>query len=246
MKSSHYYKLLVFALSLFPAVTWAADFGDIPANLTLGAGTSVRRNSGNTLFEAFTAAPNDAHYVTTQAEGGLTNEFSLGSLSGGILKQTISGSIATLDIAIAGTDYLQNNQLITLSGEVSGSGATSITTTQTHFVTFDVDGVGIVLSTGTKNPFKTKYGGTLVGWTMMCNPSGSVTADIFRAANGAGLPVTSIVGAGTKPSISSNVENSSTSFTSWTSTTINANDNLAISLSGITTAQYVELTLWFK
>ena len=57
---------------------FAADFGDIPANLTLGAGQSVRRNAGNTLFEAFTP--------------------------------------------------ITGNQTITLSGDVSGSGTTAITT----------------------------------------------------------------------------------------------------------------------
>ncbi len=181
--------------------------------------------------------------TSTSLGGSITLDTITGLSSGGIVKRTGAN---TLDIAVAGTDYLQNNQLITLSGEVSGSGATSITTTQTHFVTFDVEGVGIVLSTGTKNPFKTKYGGTLVGWTMMCKPSGSVTVDVFRAASGAGLPVTSIVGGATKPAIASDVEASGTSFSGWTSTTINANDNLAISLSGITTVQYVEFTLWFK
>jgi hypothetical protein len=91
------------------------------------------------------------------------------------------------------------------------------------------------------------FGGTLAGWVMTCKPSGSVTADVFRSANTAGLPVTSIVGgSGTKPAVSTNVENSSTSFTSWTSTTITAKDNLCISLSGITTATYVQLTLYYQ
>lgn len=119
------------------------------------------------------------------------------------------------------------------------------TFTQSHTVNFVVDGAGAALTTGTKNPIKVPYGGTLQGWTMICSPSGSVTADIFRSANGAGLPVLSIVGAGTKPAIATNVENSSTSFTSWTSTTITAFDNLAISLSGVTTATYCELTLYY-
>jgi hypothetical protein len=115
-----------------------------------------------------------------------------------------------------------------------------------HAVTFYVEGAGSVLTTGTKNPVKIPYGGTLLGWTMMCRPSGSVTADILRAANGAGLPTTSIVGGGTKPAIASNVENKSVSFTSWTSTTLTEFDNLAINLSGITAATYVEVTLYYK
>ncbi len=223
MKSSYYYKLLVFALSLASTEIWAADFGDIPANLTLGAGQSVRRNSGNTLFEAYTAQS--------------------------IALPGTSGNVLTSD----GSNWLSLPPVvptITLSGEVSGSGTTSIATTQTHFVTFDIDGVGIVLSTGTKNPYKIKYGGTLVAWSAMCVPSTggtcSVSFDLLRAANAAGLPTVSMVGAGTKPLISADVEASGTTFPSWTSTTITAGDNLAISLSGITTAKYAEITFWWK
>lgn len=118
---------------------------------------------------------------------------------------------------------------------------------QNHTVTLVVDGAGTALTTGTKNPIKVPFGGTLQGWTMMCKPSGSVTADVFRAANGAGLPLTSIVGgSGVKPAVASGVENSSTSFSNWTSTTITAKDNLAISLSGITAATYCELTLYYQ
>ncbi len=43
---------------------WAADFGDIPANLTLGAGTSVRRNAGNTLFESYTPSTGTVTSIT--------------------------------------------------------------------------------------------------------------------------------------------------------------------------------------
>jgi len=129
----------------------------------------------------------------------------------------------------------------------SGTHTLTGTGVQTHSITFFVDGAGGVLSTGTKNPIKVPYGGTLQGWTMMCSPSGSVTADVLRAADGAGLPVTSIVGGGgTKPAVASNVEAKSTSFSGWTSTTITANDNLAFSLSGITNATYCVLTLYYQ
>jgi len=119
---------------------------------------------------------------------------------------------------------------------------------QSHSITFVVDGAGIVLGTGQKNPVKIPYGGTLQGWVMIASPaSSSVTADVLRAADGAGLPSASIVGGGgTKPAISSGVENSSTNFTGWTSTTLTAKDNMAISLSGITTATYVSLTLYYQ
>jgi hypothetical protein len=116
----------------------------------------------------------------------------------------------------------------------------------THSVTFFVDGAGTALTAGIKNPIKIPYGGTLLGWTMMCKPSGSVTADVLRAANGAGLPVTSIVGGGTKPAVATNVENASASFAGWTSTVLTANDNLAINLTAAATATYCQLTLFYQ
>ncbi len=111
-------------------------------------------------------------------------------------------------------------------------------------ITFVVDAGG-VLTTGTKNPIKIGLPGTLASWTMMCKPSGSVTVDVLRSATGNGLPVTSIVGVGTKPAISSNVEANGLT-TDWGSPSLAADDNLAISLSGISTATYVELTLYYQ
>ena len=43
---------LIFFTCVLPAA--GAEFGDIPANLTLGASQSVRRNAGNSAFEAYT------------------------------------------------------------------------------------------------------------------------------------------------------------------------------------------------
>ncbi|HEY4282125.1 MAG TPA: hypothetical protein VGM62_03605 [Chthoniobacterales bacterium] len=113
-------------------------------------------------------------------------------------------------------------------------------------VSFVVDGTGQELTVGSKNPVKIPAGGSLKAWTLMGKPTGTVTIDILRAADGAGLPVTSIIGAATKPALSATVENASANFAGWTSTTLNANDNLAISLSGVTDTTYCVLTLYYK
>ncbi len=246
MKSSHYYKLLVFALSLIATDALAAGFGDIPASLALPAGTSVRRNAGNTLFESYTpATPGGSNTYVQFNDSGV-----FGGDSGLVFDKAANNLTVLGDVTCQ--NIIANNfpSALVLTGEVTGSGTTAITTTQTHFATFDIDGVGIVLSTGTKNPWKAKYGGTLVAWSAMCVPSTggtcSVSFDLLRAANAAGLPTVSMVGAGTKPLISADVEASGTTFPSWTSTSISAGDNLAISLSNITTAKYAEITFWWK
>ncbi len=172
MKSLHYYKLLVFALSFLATDVWGAGFGDIPASLAMPAGTSVQRNVSNTLFEA--------------------------------------------------VNIYQK-------------------------VTFAPEGRGIVLSSGTKLPgVKISPGGTLVKWTMECTPSGSVSVDLLRSADGAGVPVLTMVGSGTKPAISSNTEAKGT-ITDWTnSMVLNTNDNLVVTLSGITNVTSVTIVFYWQ
>ncbi len=57
-------KRLLLLVILCACSARAADFGDIPANLTLGASKSVRRNAGNTLFEAYTPATGTITSIT--------------------------------------------------------------------------------------------------------------------------------------------------------------------------------------
>lgn len=54
---------------------------------------------------AVSAAPSDAQYVVGTANGTLSAEQSLGALTTGLLKNTVSGSTGTLSTAVAGTDY---------------------------------------------------------------------------------------------------------------------------------------------
>ncbi len=282
MKSSHYYKLLVFALSLLTTETWAATFGDIPASLTLSSGTSVRRNSGNTLFEAYTPATGTVTSITATSPIVVTpspitttgvisigNAAADGSTKGAaafswtlsiptaaqlnVAKLTnlttngfvkTSGSDGTLGVDTS--TYLTANQSITLSGDVTGTGATAITTKQTKKITFGADTGGVnVITTGVKIPVKIDKGGTLQRWTMTCSPSGSLTVDLLRSADTAGLPVTSMIGSGTKPAISSSTEAKGTISDWTTSTTLSDDDNLTVSLSGVSTAtKFVITFIW--
>ncbi len=116
---------------------------------------------------------------------------------------------------------------------------------QEQKTTFDVTGGG-VLTTGTKLPgIKVSPGGTLTRWTARCTPSGSVTIDVLRSADTAGDPVTSMVGAGTKPAIVTNTEAKGT-ITNWGSVVLTANDNLVVSLSGITSVTSLSITFYWQ
>ena len=76
----------------------------------LGANQFWAKNNTNTAFEAvnvdeISGAPANGPYVLTTVDADLPDAFSLGSLSSGILKQTVSGVVSTPSIAINGTDY---------------------------------------------------------------------------------------------------------------------------------------------
>ncbi len=235
-------KKLILIFSLCATRLYATQFGDIPANQVIG---SLTRTNDTNVTLTLGGTPTDALLKATSLTLGWSGQLGL-SRGGTAANLTDPGANV-----LWGWDDTDNAiKFITIGTGIAYDHTThtisATAQTQGHSVTFVVDGAGGVLTTGTKNPIKIPFGGTLTGWLLIGKPSGSVTVDIFRAADGAGLPVTSIIGAGTKPSLSSAVENSSTSFTSWTSTTLTAKDNLAISLSGISTATYVALTLYYQ
>ncbi len=101
-------------------------------------------------------APSDAHYLTSQAESGLSNEVNLGALSSGILKHTVSGSISTPATATAGTDYTALAfKTISVSGQsdvVADSASDTLTlaagTNVTITTNASTDTVTIAASTG--------------------------------------------------------------------------------------------------
>lgn len=211
-------------------------------NLTKSDDTNVTLTLGGT--------PTGALITSASIAAGWTG--TLSQARGGFGKSTASTTDGQIPIGKTSDGSWNVNTITQGTGITVTNGAGTITIAATggaapHAVTFVVDGSGAALSTGTKSYTKIPYGGTLTGWLLIGSPSGSVTVDIFRAADGAGLPVTSIIGgSGTKPALSSAVENSSTSFTSWTSTTLTAKDNMAISLSGISTTTYCALTLYYQ
>ncbi len=177
MKSSHYYRLLVFALSLSCTPLWAAGFGDIPASLALPAGTSVRRNAGNTLFESY-----------TPSTGTVTSIATTSPITGGTI--TTTGTIAINDAAADGTtkgastytasDFNATSGVISIdytNGQAASSSLKGFLTAA-DWTTFNGKGSGSVTSVGlagTSNQI------TVTGSTPITT-SGSWTLSIPTAA----------------------------------------------------------------
>jgi len=154
------------------------------------------------------------------------------------------GGLGSGNVIAIGTPLLDQLAIWTDSTHIKGQAVTFAG--QDRSVTFVVRTLeGQPIITGVKRSGKIPFGGTLVGWTMMCNPQGSITVQLLRSADGAGLPVSSISGTG-NPAISLSVENHSTNFTGWSSTTLTPFDNLALNVLFVANVNYVTFTLYYR
>ena len=120
--------------------------------------------------------------------------------------------------------------------------------TTPHTVTFSANGNGSPLITGLQFPFvKIPFGGTLQQWTLGCYPSGSLTVDIYQAANGSGVPYLSMSNGGVAPSIAAGVESGSASFTNWASTSFTGSSNVTLKITTVDgIVQSTTLVLYYQ
>lgn len=110
---------------------------------------------------------------------------------------------------------------------------------------FRVDGQGFVLTTGVKGPVLTAtFAGTITGWYIHGNASGSIVFDIWKKsfATGSIPTVTNTITASAKPTLSSAFAAMSTTLTGWT-TTFAVGDQFLINVDSVSTLTQAELVL---
>lgn len=137
----------------------------------------------------------------------------------GYLDNTDDQTCAEVSGCVEGA--ITGNQSITLSGDVTGTGTTAITTTlaankNTGGFGFTFDGNGSALVAGTKIRVPVRYAFTITGWQVVSTASGNVVIDInFGGSSVAGTE---------KPTLSSSADTSDVSLTTWTDTSVAAGD----------------------
>lgn len=113
---------------------------------------------------------------------------------------------------------------------------------RTAAITYTIDGVGSVPSTGAKGQLSIPVSCTITGWVITADQSGSAVVDILRSTY-SGFPTTSSIAGTNKPTLSSAQKNENLTIPSWGSTAINAGDVIQFSLSSVTSCTRLNIAI---
>ena len=114
-------------------------------------GYALVANSGASTGLSYASLPSSAAtYIVQTADSSLTNEQSLGALTTGLLKNTVTSSTGVLSAAVAGTDYVSPNaNLTSLAGlATTKGGILAMDGTALTEIPVGTDGYALVANSG--------------------------------------------------------------------------------------------------
>ncbi len=153
-------------------------------------------------------------------------------------------SVAGSPITTAGTFAVTRNTQaanLVLSGPTSGSAAVPTYKTPSQQARITYDGGGATITTGHKTWFSCQFAGTIYGWVLLADQSGSIVITVKKSDyTNFGSP--SNIAASAPPTITTAIKNQDTTLTGWTKTVL-AGDILEFEVSSVTSIQHAQLFL---
>ena len=117
------------------------------------------------------------------------------------------------------------------------------TNLQKRSLSFVIDGGGSAITTGVKGDLVCPFAGTITGWTILGDQSGSIVVDVWKDTYANFPPTVADTIAGTeKPTITTATKGQDLSLSSWT-TSVAAGDILRFNVDSITTLTRVTLVI---
>lgn len=113
--------------------------------------------------------------------------------------------------------------------------------TKTFSAGITCDGAGAVLTVGTKGYVTIPFTGTITGWYIVGDQSGSIVMDVWKAAGA--LPTNANTITGTeKPTLTAQTNNSDTALSTWT-TAVTVGDIMGFEIESVSTLTKVNLVI---
>ena len=191
-------------------------------------GTLLAFNSASAVTLTLPAAPPSAMWrVAVQNVGA------------GVL--TVSRNGLLIDTAAANLVLGQNSGVLVYTDGTNYFTERGASPSLVGVVGLTIDGGGSVPATGAKGVVQVPYAGTITGWTLIGDVSGSAQITVSKATY-AGFPTVASIVASAPPNLSSAQKSTSTTLTGWT-TAVAAGDILSFNLDSITTCTRLVLEL---
>jgi hypothetical protein len=111
-------------------------------------------------------------------------------------------------------------------------------------IPYVIDGGDSAIATGIRGDLPIAFNCIITEWTLVADVSGSIVIDVWKDSYGNYPPTVAdtLIGAGTKPTISASTKGQSSSMTGWT-TTLTAGDTLRFNVDSCATIKRVTLVL---
>jgi hypothetical protein len=209
----------------------------------------------------------DGLYLSSSAQIHWSNDTNLYRASAGVLKTDGSFGIGVSATALlhikAGTSSANTAPIKLTSGtnlSTPEAGAVEYDGTHLYFTPSStryqidrqlkteigviIDGSGSVISTGSKGYRYINNAGTITGWAIIADVSGSVSIDIKKSTY-SGFPTTTSICGGNYPSLSSAQKNVDTTLSGWT-TTISSGDVIEFVVNSASTITKLTLVLYVQ
>ncbi len=105
-----------------------------------------------------------------------------------------------------------------------------------------IDGLGDVITTGSKGFTQINYTGTITGWTIIADQAGSCVIDVKRS-NYSTFPTTSTIAGSALPTLSDSQKNTDATLSGWGSTTITSGDMFEFVVNSASVVKRVTLVI---
>jgi hypothetical protein len=128
---------------------------------------------------------------------------------------------------------------------ISGSNGTSgVSPTALGSFGITIDGGGSVITTGVKGYITIPYSGTITGWNIFGNTTGSIVIDVWRTDYATALPTVANSIAGTsKPTMVSVDKNQDNTISGWSNTAVSVGDVVGFNVDSASILTRVNLSI---
>jgi hypothetical protein len=201
-----------------------------PSNAGLGT-TIISLNTSTSEYSEITLTPSQLEIKSDN----LIDSRSITIIPTGI---TVTGGVVEYD-----ADYSSQytNRSIVDKGYVDSVASTGSTAGSFGLT---IDGGGSAITTGVKGYITIPYNGTITGWDIFADTTGSIVVDVWKDTYANFPPTVADTIAGSeKPTLSSAVKNQDTNLTSWT-TSVTAGDIVAFNVDSAATVTRVNLIIY--